>query len=112
MRPPSGGPPTQAVRDNAADIAIATEGTVILGAPVGTDEYINTTVADRVDHDLFERFDAAAPAAVRRPCGARTPTRVKALYLCRDNIARFLEDHAETARPPSCGSSGQRTSCP
>jgi hypothetical protein len=24
---------------------------------------------------------------------ARTPTRVKALYLCRDNIARFLEDH-------------------
>jgi hypothetical protein len=53
----SGGPPTQAVRDNAADknIAIATEGTVIMGAPVGTDEYINTTVADRVDdllHDL------------------------------------------------------------
>jgi hypothetical protein len=27
---------------------------------------------------------------------ARTPTRVKALDLCRDNIARFLEDHAET----------------
>jgi hypothetical protein len=30
---------------------------------------------------------------------ARTPTRVKALYLCRDNIARFLEDHAETESP-------------
>lgn len=27
---------------------------------------------------------------------ARTPTRVKALYLCRDNIARFLKVHAET----------------
>jgi hypothetical protein len=27
---------------------------------------------------------------------ARTRTRVKALYLCRDNSARFLEDHAET----------------
>ncbi len=27
---------------------------------------------------------------------ARTPTRVKALYLSRDNIARILEDHAET----------------
>ncbi len=25
---------------------------------------------------------------------AHTPTRVKALYLRRDNIARFLEDHA------------------
>ncbi len=27
---------------------------------------------------------------------ARTPTRVKALYLCRDHIARFLKVHAET----------------
>jgi hypothetical protein len=27
---------------------------------------------------------------------ARTPTRVKALDLCRDNIARFLKVHAET----------------
>ncbi len=27
---------------------------------------------------------------------ARTPTRVKALYLCRDNIARFPKVHAET----------------
>ena len=167
----SGGPPTQAVRDKAADknIAIATEGTVIMGAPVGTDEYINTTVADRVDdllHDLhtlkhftthgqwallrmcinqrpvylqrllglqhageaFERFDAAVTEKVldilamerqddrdemRQRVSAlrclplqlsggamrsiaRTPTRVKALYLCRDNIARFLKVHAET----------------
>jgi hypothetical protein len=47
----SGRPPTQAVSDKAADknIANATESTVIMGAPVGTDEYINTTVADRVD---------------------------------------------------------------
>ncbi len=31
------------------DGTIATEDTVITGAPVGTDECINTTVADRVD---------------------------------------------------------------
>ncbi len=38
--------------------AIATEGTVIMGAPIGTDEYINTTVADRVDDDLLHDLHA------------------------------------------------------
>ncbi len=44
-----------------------------------------------------------APAAVRRRheehrahATGRTPTHVNALYLCRDNIARFLKVHAET----------------
>ena len=39
----------------AKGIAIATEGTVVTGAPVGTDEYINATLVVRVDdlmHDL------------------------------------------------------------
>jgi hypothetical protein len=66
------GPPTQAVRDKAADknIAIATEGTVIMGAPVGTDEYINTTVADRVDdllHDLHTLKRCYGCASTRGP---------------------------------------------
>jgi hypothetical protein len=39
----SGGPPAGSEGQRGGQIA--TEGTVIMGAPVGTDEYINTTVA-------------------------------------------------------------------
>ena len=45
---------------------------------------------------------------------ARTPTRVKALYLCRDNIARFLKVHAETEGNKTIimRQRWHRTSCP
>ncbi len=79
----SGGPPTQAVRGKAADknIAIATEGTVIMGALVGTDEYVNITVADRVDellHDLhtLKHFTTrASPRMVSGRCYGCASTR-------------------------------------
>jgi hypothetical protein len=82
----SGGPPSQAVRDKAADknIAIATEGTVILGAPVGTDEYINTTVADRVDdllNDLhtLKHFTTHGQLALPRMCIDQRPVYLQRL---------------------------------
>ncbi len=70
----SGGPPRQAVRDKAADRNIAiVEGTVIMGAPIGTDEHINTTVADLVDdllHDLhtLKHFTTHGQWALLRMC--------------------------------------------
>ncbi len=53
----------------------------------------NATVTEKVlDILAMERQDDRDEM---RGASKSIATRVKALYLCRDNIARFLEDHAE-----------------
>ena len=165
----SSGNATAAVRTKAGElgITVVTEGTVVMGVPVGTDEYIADALTAHVGGLLldiaaldyftlhgqwtllrmcvnqrpvylqrllqlrhgeaaFSRFDRAVTAKVLDIMGvllqderelvlervdalrclplqlsggavraiARASTRVKALYLCRDNIARFFAAHA------------------
>ncbi len=62
----------------------ATEGTVIKGVPVGNDEYINITVADRVDHLLYDlhtlkHFTTHGQWALRRMCINQRPVYLQRL---------------------------------